>query len=916
MAEEYKTREERRKMAAKSSDKNAPKNNSGKKSKKPRNLFKRVILILLTIGIIGLIAGGATFAYYVSGTPELDEKLLKDPVSSKILDSNGEVLAELGTENRDYVNYEDIPKKVENAFLATEDVRFYEHSGIDFRRLGGAVLANFTSGFGSQGASTLTQQVVKRSYLTPDKTIKRKVQEMWLSLQLERKYTKEEIFEMYVNKIFFANRANGILTASRTYYGKELKDLETNEIALLVGLPQSPSRYNPYTHPERAKERRDVVLHLMNKHGFISEEEMKKAQAIPVMQGIIEKDTSQIDTTPYDAYIDQVIEEVQGMGDYNIFTDGLEVHTTIDKDAQEYVYKLLNSNDIIKYPSEKLQAGITLLDTKTGEIKAIGGGRNTKVKRGFNFATDAKRSPGSTIKPIIDYGPAVEYLNWSTYQPIKDEPYSYSNGTPLKNASGSHYGTVTAREALARSLNIPALKALQEVGLDRAREFAVGLGIPFPQDMVESAAIGGGKDISTLELAGAMSSFGNEGIYNKPHTVSKIVLRDKTTIKNKVESKAVMKDSTAFIVTDMLKSVLNEDYGTGRLGKVPGLPAAAKTGSTNFTPEQRAQNNIPSNGVKDSWMTGYTTNYTVAIWAGYENKAGEKMEYLGDSSQRIPKYLFKNIMQHMATGKETKDFTKPDSVVKVDIVKGSNPAVKANQYTPKDRISSEYFVKGHEPTQVTKEFTKLKGPSGFSVTYDEEKQEIHGSWNYSDEGSPDFETKVSIEGGGEQVLSVSGDTSFSIKDPQPGKKYSFSVTAILDGQRSDPAKQSVTIPEQTEEEAEEPDENEEEMEEPDENEQEAEEPDENENENENPAGDNSNQDDQNNGLPAPDNGSPDENNGNNGNNNGNINNGNNNSRNENNGNNNNRGNGNDTGSNPGDTQQEGGQDSDPNDDSN
>ncbi|MGG4264164.1 PBP1A family penicillin-binding protein [Peribacillus simplex] len=790
MAEKYNTREERRKQGQ------TQKKGPNKGPKKPTNMLKRIFLILVTIGIIGLVSGGAAMAYFISDTPKLDEKLLKDPVTSKILDENGKLLAEVGTENRDYVNYEDIPDLVENAFLATEDSRFYEHHGVDFLRLGSAVIANVKHGFGSEGASTLTQQVIKRSYLTPDKTIKRKVQEMWLSIQLERKYTKQEIFEMYVNKIFFANRANGILTASQTYYGKDLSQLKLNEAAMLVGLPQSPNRYDPYKHPERAKERRDIVLHLMNKHGYITEKEMKDAQSIDITAGLQEIDKSQKDTTAYDAFIDLVIEEVGNMGDYNVFTDGLEIQTTIDKDAQEYVYKMLNSDEIINYPSKDLQAGVTLLDTETGEIKAVGGGRNTTVKRGWNYATDAKRSPGSTIKPILDYGPAVEYLNWSTYHQIKDEEYTYSDGTPLKNATGRHYGTVTTREALARSLNIPALKTLQAVGLDRARDFAIDLGIPFNEQIYEPAALGGGQDVSTLDLAGAYSAFGNNGIYNKPHSVKKIVLRDKTTIKNKTESKPVMKDSTAFIVTDMLKSVMKEPYGSGRLANIPNLPVAGKTGSTNFTPDQRAKNNIPSSGVKDSWMAGYTTNYTVAVWAGYDNAPGKKMEYLGDSSQRIPKSIFKNLMEHMAQSKETKDFEQPDSVVKVGIIKGSNPAVKANKYTPSDKITYEYYVKGHEPTQVTTEYKKMDSP-GINASYNKESNEIKLSWSYP-KGDAKYEVKMSVDGGAQSVLKKSTDTSLTIPNPKPGSKYTFSVVAIVDNQQSDPASTSVEIPAEAE----------------------------------------------------------------------------------------------------------------------
>ncbi|CAH0346046.1 PBP1A family penicillin-binding protein [Bacillus sp. CECT 9360] len=674
MAENYTTREERRKQ--KETQKKRKSNKGG--------LIKRIALIVLAFGIIGIIAGGATFAYFISDAPRLDEKLLKDPVSSKIFYGDGELLTRVELEKRDFVAYEDIPKHVEDAVLATEDVRFYEHHGIDPLRLGKAVMANFTDGFGSQGASTLTQQVVKRSYLSADKTVKRKVQEMWLAFQLEQKYTKKEIFEMYVNKIFFSERANGIATASNVYYGKELKDLKTNEIAMLVGLPQSPNRFNPYDNPEQAKERRDVVLHLMNKHGFISKVEMENSQNVPIVQGLVKKETKK-DMSPYDAFVDTVIEEVESIGDYNVYTDGLEIHTTLDRDAQEYIYKMLNTDEIVKYPSEKLQAGITLLDTKTGEIRAIGGGRNTKVSRGFNYAVDSKRQPGSTIKPILDYGPAVEYLNWGSSHPIKDEEYQYTNGVPLNNAANRYYGTMSIREALGRSLNIPAVKTIQAVGLDKARNFAVNLGIPLPKQIYESYAIGGfGDGFSTMQLAGAYSAFGNGGTYTKPHTVKKIVLRDGTAFNNQVASKRVMKDSTAFIVSDMLKSVLKESYGTGRLANVSALPIAGKTGSSNFEEKVRIQHNIPAEGVPDSWMAGYTTNYTVAIWAGYDPEDGKK-EYLGKESQTIPKYLFKNLMEYVSKDVATADFKKPDSVV---------------------ASSGEYYVKGHQPVMVAQKNDK------------------------------------------------------------------------------------------------------------------------------------------------------------------------------------------------------------------
>ncbi|PLT34907.1 penicillin-binding protein 1A [Bacillus sp. V5-8f] len=782
MAEKYKTRTERRKQTEKQK----------KDSKqKPKGLFKRVFLFLVTLGIIGMVAGGAAFAYFISDVPKLDENLLKDPVPSTLLDIEGKPFKEVG-QKRVYVEYEDVPKLVENAFLATEDVRFYKHHGVDIMRLGGAVMANITQGFGSQGASTITQQVVKRSYLSPEKTLKRKAQEMWLSLQLEQKYTKQEIFEMYINKIFFENRANGIGTAAEIYYGKELKDLELHEAAMLVGLPQSPARYNPYKYPERAEKRRNVVLYLMNKHGFITKAEMEKAQKIPIEQGLVKKGQNQMDSTPYEVFVDQVIKEVEKMGDYNIFADGLEIHTTLDRDAQEYVHKMLTTNEIITFPSNKLQAGITLLDTKTGEIRAIGGSRSADFNSGWNYATDTKRPPGSTIKPIFDYGPAIEYKKWSTYKQIVDEPYTYSNGVQINNASRRHYGKMSIREALGRSLNIPALKTFQEVGTNRAQNFGKNMGLPINEDLVEADSIGGGKlQVSSLEMAGAYSAFGNTGIYNEPHSVKKIVLRDKsTTIKNKPESRAVMKDSTAFMVTDMLKSVLKESYGTGVLANISGLPVAGKTGTTNYSAEDKRKYNVEPGGALDSWFAGYTTNYTAAIWAGYEDKSN----FLSKSSQGIPKEVFRKLIQHVSQGKETKDFKKPSSVVKVGVVKGSDPAMLPNEYTPKTEIVYEYFLKGNEPTEVTKKFDKLKAPFNLNAVYDQTANEITLTWDYpeSEEQDPEFQVEISSDKAGEREITLT-EHEIKVRSVIPGAKYTFTVTATADGQRSDPVTTTIDI---------------------------------------------------------------------------------------------------------------------------
>lgn len=783
MAEKYQSREERRKQHT------AKSNNKGKKQRK--GLFQRIFLFLIALGIIGIIGGVGTFAYMVKDAPKLDEKQLKDPIPSKIVDKDGNLVSEIGSQRREYVEYEDIPKLVENAFLATEDVRFYKHHGMDLKRLAGAVIANFTRGFGSEGASTITQQVVKNSFLNNNKTLSRKAQEAWLSFQLERKYTKEEIFEMYVNKIWMSERSHGVLTASHIYFGKDLDELELHEAALLAGMPQSPENYNPFKHPDRAEKRRNIVLSLMNQHGFITKEEMEAAKAIPVESSLVKEEDRNHNDAPYDSFVDIVIDEINSKyPDLDISSDGLTIYTTLDTNAQDYMEKMLNSNDIVQFPDDEFQAGITLLDTKTGEIRAIGGGRNLKVKRGFNFAQDTRRQAGSTFKPIFDYGPAIEYLKWGTYTMLDDKPYTYSNGVKINNWDRKHMGPMSIREALARSRNIPALQALQEVGFKNAKEFANNLGFSITEDN-ESYSIGT-FSVSPMQMAGAYSAFGNNGIYTEPHAVLAIEMRDGSKIDTKPESKPVMKDYTAFMITDMLKSVVKDSYGTGKLANVPSLHLAGKTGTTNYSPDEIQKWNIQKGGIPDAWFAGYTTNYTAAVWTGYKERSSS---IAPGKDQQIAQLLFKNLMQHVSQGKETANFPVPKSVEKVAIEKGSNPAKLASEFTPNDEIVQEYAVKGHGPTEVSEKYDKLENPSNIEANYDETMNQILLTWDYPEDVEDIlFEVSVSLDDGTEQILQVIPEKGLKLANPIPGGIYQFKVVATRDEQRSEPAVVKIEIP--------------------------------------------------------------------------------------------------------------------------
>lgn len=802
---DYKSREEKR---------NAQKSSKKKTKKKKGSIFKKILITILVIGVAGLLFGGGLFAYYASQAPELNEEDFVDPITTELLDVNGDVFAKIGAENREFVPYDEIPPVVENAVLAIEDNRFYEHQGVDFFRLMGAVLANITEGFGAEGASTLTQQVIKQSVLTPEKSLERKAQEAWLAYQLEQDYEKEEIFEMYVNKIYYSDSIYGIRTASEYYFDADLADLQLHQAALLAGLPQRPNAYNPYENPELAKERRDIVLRQMHNHGKISEEEMTQAIETDITDGLVDRSEGSgnprqqlaAEESKYDAFVDVVLDELESLEDVNPYEDGLTINTTLNPDAQTVVENTLNDGSI-QFPADMndtiSQAGVTLLDTQTGAIRAIGGGRGygDEVKRGFNFATDINRQPGSAIKPLLDYAPAIEYLDWSTAHTLVDEPYEYSDGFAPNNYDGQFKGPMTMRDALADSRNITAIKAYMEVGQEQGTQFLRDLGWNFDTKacgdvLCESAAIGGEPRTNTLEMAGAYAAFGNNGVYNEPYSVTSIEFRDGSSMELESESEVVMKDSTAYMMADMLKDVLAPG-ATGELAQVNGLPLAGKSGTTNYTADQLRDGNIPANGAPDSWFAGFTTQYTAAVWLGYEKD--QDINYLSPQDRWVSQYIFRDIMRGVHEGIETPDFEKPESVVEVEIEKGTSPVQLASEYTPSDQKSVELFIRGTEPTSVSEEYVipDLQAPSNLSAAYNAENGTIQLTWDHSqdenDNREVEFEVLVSIDGGEERELAVTAQNGLNIEQVEEGSTYTFTVTAIADEERSSSASTNVEV---------------------------------------------------------------------------------------------------------------------------
>ena len=790
MAEKRRTREELKRE----------REQQKKKQQKPVGTWvKRILLTIVIIGVVGLVGGAGLFAVYASSAPELDEELLKDPVSSEFYDKNGEIFAKIGAENRKYVEYEDIPQGMVDAVLATEDSRFFKHFGIDIWRTGSAVIANFTQGFGSQGGSTITQQVVKNSFLSNDKKLKRKAQEAWLAIQLERQYEKEEIFEMYFNKILMSGRIYGIGTASEYFFGKEPSELELDEMALLAGIPQSPNRYNPYKNPERAQKRRDLVLDLMVQHKKITEEQAAEAKKIDVTSRLLaEEDREAVAGSKYDAFLDVVLDELEEKGDGEALAEGIKVYTTLDPKAQTAVEDIMNNSE--NFPTEGIQAGVSVLDTKTGQIIAIGGGRNY-ADRGYNFAHDlTKRSPGSTIKPLLDYGPAIENLNWSTGQTIVDEKMTYSGSKQvITNFDNKYLGTMTVRQALYQSRNVPAVKTLQEVGTEKAEEFINKLGIQ-PDGVYESDAIGGGKiTMSPIQMSAAYAAFGNNGIYSDPTAIKEVVYRDGTKKSYKSKQVPAMSDYTAYMVTDILRDVVSSKPGaSGTAAAVSGLDMAGKTGTTNYSKDEFEEYDLPSSSVPDSWFAGYTTNYSIAIWGGYSKRYEPITTW---DERRLPQRLFKAIMSEISADVETAKFKKPSSVVEATIEVGTNPLKLASEYTPSELRQTELFVKGTEPTQISEEYeqVELNVPTNLQANLSADGSLVDLSWDYAlpeeedEEIDITFEVSMAVDNEKPVVVTSTPNKKISLSNIEAGRNYTFTVVAVSEDDRSEPASVSIFI---------------------------------------------------------------------------------------------------------------------------
>ena len=632
--------------------------------------LKYMGITFLTLFIAIFLLGGGVFLYFVSKAPALSESKLVATTSSKIYDNKNELIADLGSERRVNAQANEIPTNLVKAIVSIEDHRFFDHRGVDTIRIMGAALRNLQGRGGLQGASTLTQQLIKLTYFstsTADQTLSRKAQEAWLAVQLEQKATKQEILTYYINKVYMSNGNYGMQTAAQNYYGKDLKELSLPQLALLAGMPQAPNQYDPYSHPEAALERRNLVLSEMKDQNYISAEQYEKAINTPITDGLQSLKSANSYPAYMDNYLKEVIDQVEQETGYNLLTTGMDVYTNVDKDVQKRLWDVYNTDEYVAYPDDEIQVASTIVDVTNGKVLAQLGARHqsSNVSFGINQAVETNRDWGSTMKPITDYAPALEYGVYdSTATIVHDVPYNYpGTDIPVYNWDHGYFGNITIQYALQQSRNVTAVETLNKVGLDRAKTFLNGLGIDYPSIHYANAISSNTPEsnkkygASSEKMAAAYAAFANGGIYHKPMYINKIVFSDGSEKEFSDAGTRAMKETTAYMMTEMMKTVLV--YGTGRGAYLPWLPQAGKTGTSNYTDDE-IEKHIKNTGyvAPDEMFVGYTRKYAMAVWTGYSNRL---TPIIGDGFL-VAGRVYRSMMTYLSEDNHPGDWIMPDGL--------------------------------------------------------------------------------------------------------------------------------------------------------------------------------------------------------------------------------------------------------------
>ena len=609
--------------------------------------------------------------------------------TSIIYDGQSDMVTRLhGVQDRTWVSISELQPSTVYAFISAEDARFFEHEGVDIIRIAGAIVADIKAGSYVQGASTISQQLIKLSHLTSEKTISRKAEEAALAYEMERQYSKEDILEMYLNYVYFGGGYYGIEAAAKGYFGVHASDLTLDQSAMLAGILKSPSGYAPHINYAASINRRNNILRLMRDYGYITDDEKKQASA---GRPTILHDKREEYSGYYTDAVTKSAAALMGITVDELIRGGYSIYSAMDSDIQHYCEEMFKNGEL--FPAEDSEAAIVVLEPSTGMVVAMVGGRSYTGGISFNRATDIRRQPGSVIKPVIAYAPAFEYLNYTAADMILDEETTFADYTP-SNYGNKYYGWVTVREAVTKSLNVPAVKTLSEVGVERAKDFAKRCGIEFDdKDDSLALALGGFTyGVSPLQIAGAYSCFASGGIYNTPTLIKKITDRNGLTVyEYRQDSRRVMSEANAYILTSMLKSVVTE--GTGHRLNTLDIPIAGKTGTVGL-----------ANGNRDAWMAGYTPEYTAVVWQGYDS---DRLGLLPSSATggTYPALMLYELFNHIYPDGRSGDFEKPESVKQYSIdaktLKKQHKVVLANAMTPQSSRVTEYFTEETAPEDVS-----------------------------------------------------------------------------------------------------------------------------------------------------------------------------------------------------------------------
>ena len=676
------------------------------KPRKKKTWIDILNIILCTVLILGVLGGTATilvFKNWIDSAPEMDMNHLRNPDSSRIFASDGTLIANLGDFTQQNVTYDQFPQALIDAFVAVEDSRFFEHNGFDLPRFTKAVIENLKTFNFDQGGSTLTMQLTRQSWLSLDKSVPRKVREIYMSIKLEQNISKKVVLEYYLNKINFgASTSRGIQAASQYYFNKDISDLSLTECAYLAGVINRPNGFNAYSELDAATNRRNVVLDLMVRHGYIDREEGILAKNIKLEDILNDKNDKQdVRSLKYLAYVNTVVEEVIRVTGYDPFITPMDIYTYMNIEIQEEIERVLADDS--NFPNHDLmQAVIVTMNNQTGEVIGIGGGRGEIVIKGHNRATSMYKQPGSTVKPFLSYAMAFEYLGYATSHVVEDRPmYFRGSNRMLSNADRQYRGQVSFRDAMGRSLNIPAYALLEQVSdtVSDARivEYlqSLGFGQVNMNNFSLMHSIGGGSfEVSPMQMAGAYAVLMNGGYYIEPHTIRRIEYKSGNLPEERIVAKTqVLSEQAAYLSAELMRTNVTSSYSNYMqiLGR-HGYPVYAKTGTTDWG-DSGVQFGIPLRAGKDKWMVASTDQYTTAVWVGFDKGVKDADTYFTAAINRmnVPGRLNDAILTKLVavTGERPAAVPRPDGISEITHVVAVYPYA-----SPYEGMDSSWVTSG------------------------------------------------------------------------------------------------------------------------------------------------------------------------------------------------------------------------------